>query len=279
MGKARDNSRFGNYVPVPPIGTAGHSLVVNSGGDGLEYSLVSGSGGGGGTPSIFASSSKAVSETFTQVGHGFNSGSAIHLSGSVYGLSQANTASKAEVIGMVESVSGNDFTVVYEGRLDYTSHGLGNAGDALYLTSSSLADNVLNSEPSDGISKPVGYVVDANTLLVKIFRGTEIGGTTLIGEQWDTIAGDKTLIAGRNYFINASSVSGSLTFPSANDNDKINIVQGAGELGSFPYVLVGGGVNFRDNVQPDSGSYDVNANFPGRLGWIYNASLNVWILT
>jgi len=278
MGKARNNAAFGNYAPNPPIGSVGEALVVSSGGNGLEYSVVSGSGGGG--SGLFASSSNAVSETITQASHPFTSGSAIYLSGSAYALSYANTASTAEVIGIVESVSGNDFTVVYEGKATITSHGLGNGGDALYLDSGSGANNILNTEPISGISKPVGYVVDSNTILVKIFRGAEVGGTSILTKQWDVIAGNLTLTAGRNYLINASSVTGSFTFPaSPNNNDNISLAIGAGDLSASSSVLLGNGKNFRDSIQTDSGSFELNTNFPGSLNWVYNSSLNIWILT
>jgi len=126
----------------------------------------------------------------------------------------------------------------------------------------------------------VGYVVDTNTILVKILRGTEIGGVDLDDNSWLVKAGDATLTNGSNIIINASSVSGSFTFPaSPNDDDTVRIAQGAGDLSSYPYTLDAGSKNFVDNIQTPTTTFELSSNFPGRLTWVYKSTLNTWILT
>jgi hypothetical protein len=265
-GSGGGSSTFTGLTDTPSSlsGQGSKGVRVNSGGSALEFYNIS-------------SGSLALEETLTQSGHGFTAGKAIYLSGSTYTLSNSDTGSTAEVIGVVRDISGDDFTVVYDGKATITSHGFGTSGDALYLSGSS---NVSNTEPSTGVSKPVGYVVDANTILVKVLRGTEIGGVDLDDNSWLVKAGDYTAAHGDNLIINASSVSGSFTFPaSPNDDDTIRIAQGAGDLSSFPYTLDAGSKNFNDNIQTPATTFDLNTNFPGRLTWVYKSTLNTWILT
>jgi len=202
MGKARDNSRFGNYVPVPPIGSAGQALVVNSGGDGLEFSNVSGSGGSGSstftgltdTPSSFSGQgSKVVSVNsggtaleFTTVSSGvsikktvtesnsFSAGNVVYRSGSVTDLSKSDLDYTAEVWGVIESASGANFSLVTHGELSLPSHGLGSDGDVLYV-SETTGGLMTTTEPTLGISKPVGFVLDSNTIHVSPLRGAAVG--------------------------------------------------------------------------------------------------------
>jgi len=178
MGQSRDNARFGGIIPAA-IGSPGEALVVNSGGDGLEYALVSGSGGGGGGSGLFASASNAVSEDITYT-NSFSALDVIYRSGSGFFLSQADQASTSEVLGVIESRTASTMNVVYTGKLEATSHGLGNNGDILYLDSGS-AGSLINTEPASGVSKPVGVVLDANNLVIIPHRGALVDGS---GVSW-----------------------------------------------------------------------------------------------
>jgi len=170
MGKGKDNARFGSYVPVPPIGSAGQALVVNSGATGLEFADVSGSVGGSG---------EALKETITYT-NSFSALDVIYRSGSLYSRSRADVVSTAEVLGVIESRTSTTMDVVYSGKLTVTSHGLGGNGEILYLSSASYGAMV-TAEPSTGVSKPVGVILDSDSIVVIPHRGALVDGS---GISW-----------------------------------------------------------------------------------------------
>lgn len=87
----------------------------------------------------------SIKETITQAGHGFAAGNSLKFAGGVWAKAQANSAANAEFLGMVESVSGDDFTVVYGGRITGLS---GLTANTLYFLDAATAGDITDTPPS-----------------------------------------------------------------------------------------------------------------------------------
>ena len=104
--------------------------------------------------------------------------------------------------------------------------------------------------------------------------------TVAASEAWVPLSGNQSLATGSNTFIDASSAIGTFTFPaSPNNNDAVTLALGVGDLSTYNYILDGGTKNFVDNIQTPATTFTLNSNFPGRLKWIFNTTLDTWILT
>lgn len=124
-----------------------------------------GSGGGGG-----GSSTK---ETITQVGHGFAAKDAIKFASGVYAKAQADSSANAEVVGIVESVAGDNFVLVYGGRISSLS-GL-SAGEAYFLDATTAGALTITSPTGTNISKPLLIATSTSSGVVVNMRGS-VGG-------------------------------------------------------------------------------------------------------
>jgi hypothetical protein len=91
-------------------------------------------------------------------------------------LSIASSSVTAEVWGVVETANASSFTLISQGELFLSSHGLGDAGNVLYL-SEATAGLMTTIEPTNGISKPIGFVIDSNNIHVEPMRGFAVGSS------------------------------------------------------------------------------------------------------
>ena len=116
----------------------------------------------------------ALKETLTQTGHGFAPGQAVRHDGTLYVLAQADTAGHAEVVGIVESVNDDDFTIVECGRM--VIPGQSYAPGSVYFLSAETPGGVTTVEPSviGQISKPVFIATGAIAGVVVQYRGVVI---------------------------------------------------------------------------------------------------------
>lgn len=125
---------------------------------------------------INSSGGSTSKETIT-FANAFAAGDIIRRTSLSYTKAQADSAANAEVLGVIESATGADFTIVYFGKLSKTAHGF-TVGDALFLSAGS-AGALTATEPttSGQISKPVGLVLDADNILVTNMRGITLGAS------------------------------------------------------------------------------------------------------
>jgi hypothetical protein len=125
-------------------------------------------GGGGGSSTV----------SRTQASHGFVVGDVIFNNGTAFEKAQADLDSSSEVLGIVSAApDANNFTFSINGPITISSHGLGVNGDALFL-SESTAGLLTTTEPASGVSKPIGYIIDSNTIVVLIQRGADVDGSS-----------------------------------------------------------------------------------------------------
>lgn len=117
-----------------------------------------------------------LKETLTQVGHGFAAGDVIYYTGAAYAKAQANAAATSQALGVVESVSGDNFTVVYGGRISNLS-GLTSGG--VYYLSEATAGLLTVTEPTGAnISKPLLIARSATEGVVINQRGLVASSTS-----------------------------------------------------------------------------------------------------
>lgn len=115
----------------------------------------------------------ANKETIVQAGHGFAPGDVIHYGSGGYTKAQANTIANADVIGVVESVNGDEFTVVYSGRIVVS--GASWTANTLYFLSATTAGALTGTEPGSGnISKPVLHATGSTSGIVLMYYGYEV---------------------------------------------------------------------------------------------------------
>lgn len=131
-------------------------------------------------------------ETITQSSHGFSAGEAIYYNGTQWDLARADSVSTAEVLGLVESVKGDQFDVVYQGKIKGLS---GLTPGAVYFLSSTISGGLTTVVPgTDVVSKPLLVAHTATEGIVVNWRGligSGSGGSTgSTAEVWSTLIGD-----------------------------------------------------------------------------------------
>lgn len=163
--------------------------IVDLGGGNEQIQYTFAGAGGGST----------VTNAFMQVAHGFTADQIIRSSGTdlEFTLSQADTPTNADVVGIVSNIiDADNFEVITEGF--YTMGALPGgavAGDDLFLDDS-VAGGLTLTEPTAGttVSKPLAQVIDASSGLVYFhnYRGQENQTVSVIGGV-GSVAVDATL--------------------------------------------------------------------------------------
>ncbi|MHA2254165.1 MAG: DUF1565 domain-containing protein [Candidatus Kariarchaeaceae archaeon] len=207
-----------------------------------------------------------VAKETVDFSNSFIAGDVIRRTPSGYVLADAENISTSEVLGLIESASTANFTVVFSGRAEYT-HGFPN-GEILFLASGSG----LSLDPPEFIgmvSKPIGTVLDSETIIVQTYRGLEVASGSGQGES--------TGITTASLVHNDSRVAGSevraaLNNIIGNTPNKTVFVDGNGPTSptedgtrNRPYKTVGQGISSMDSgdklvVAP--GTYNENLSFP-----------------
>jgi hypothetical protein len=123
--------------------------------------------------------SEGSRELVSQSAHGFTFGDEVYHTGTAYAKAQADTAAKAEVVGMVLGVTTNKFVLGKTGKA--TKAGWGLTAGAAYFLDPSTAGAFTTTEPSVAgqISKPVGIAVSTTAMQLLNMRGVTVGGTNL----------------------------------------------------------------------------------------------------
>lgn len=137
-----------------------------------------------------------LTKVVSQAAHGFSAGDLLYLNGSDFAKAQADTAAKAEVVGIVASVnSSSTFTLLFSGRSNTGLSSL--TPGAVYFLSPTTAGAATTTEPSTAgqISKPV-FIAETATTAYLCFesRGRIIGdaGTLSEATQSDMETGTST---------------------------------------------------------------------------------------
>ena len=103
-----------------------------------------------------------IKQTIRQA-HDFAIGDVVRLSGSTYVKAQANSSENAEVVGVVESQSPNQFTVVFAGEINFgTGYGFAANGKPYFLSDSTAGAVSLTPPLSTGTIKKTVYIGSGN---------------------------------------------------------------------------------------------------------------------
>ena len=121
---------------------------------------------------LSGSSGAGVTKDGIDYANSFTNGSVIRRTLSGYTLAQADSSTNAEVLGVVESATSASFSVVYAGKVYVPSHGF-TLGSPLYLSQGSSGD-MTDTEPTTGISKPVGVAISTDEIIVGLMRGFDL---------------------------------------------------------------------------------------------------------
>ena len=121
---------------------------------------------------VQSGSSAGVKEQISQAGHGFTAGEVIRCSETgTYVKAQGDSAANAEAVGVVESVNGESFTLVYSGRIVIA--GAAWQTNAVYFLSADQPGQLSTEEPSAGVSKPMLKATGATSGIVLQLYGYE----------------------------------------------------------------------------------------------------------
>ena len=119
------------------------------------------------------SNSEGSRELVTQAGHGFAIKDVVYHTGSAYAKAQADTAAKAEVIGVVLGTTTDKFVLAKTGKITVTGLTAGQ-----YFLSDATAGLATQTEPTTigSISKPLFCAVSTTEAQINIMRGVTVGG-------------------------------------------------------------------------------------------------------
>lgn len=135
-------------------------------------------------------------ETITQTGHGFSVGEAITYYGNSWKKAIASSADTAEVLGVIRSVTSNNFDIVYGGKINTLSGLSTNSG---YFLSASVSGGLTTVEPTGSfVSKPVLWAVSSTEAIILNQRGLISDSSTGSSgsSNWSSITGTPTTLAG-----------------------------------------------------------------------------------
>lgn len=139
-------------------------------------------------------SSSALSRNYTVVGHGFTAGNVLRITTTgAFTLSYANDETNAEALGIVESISGNDFRLIYKGKITGLSGGAmtveGNpfvTGSVYFLAGATSDAGKLIADPDNGsyrlevgqIRKPMMLAISETEGFVLNYVGAKLPNPT-----------------------------------------------------------------------------------------------------
>lgn len=205
----------------------------------------------------------------------FAAGDIIRKTGAGYTKSQADSAANAEVLGVVESASGSDFTIIYGGKINLPSHGF-TIGDILFLSDATAGLLTANEPTTTGaISKPVATVVDADNLIIGQYRGM------VLAPAAEGYASNTLTNANINFVRGTDKqqqrVTGTLSGPVVLNLSRSGAVQGDWfEFGIVDVVTTGTNtLTFQENGSGSLVAFSDSVTLNGSIKFVYDGS--AWI--
>ncbi len=188
-----------------------------------------------------------------QTTHGFSVGDIVRLSGaSTYTEAQADSASNAEVAGIVSAVADTDnFTLTTGGHVTGLS---GLTANTVYFLDPSTAGATTSTEPSTAnqVSRPV-YIADTTTSAILLpYRGVVVGGKIAVTDLADGTDGE----------LITWNASGNPDTVAVGTSGHVLTSNGAGAAPTFQ-AAAGGGSQDWELVASATASSDASISFTG----------------
>jgi len=121
--------------------------------------------GGGAFWAPISAPQQNLQQIHLEAGHTFAVGDPVYFDGTNWQLAQAdNAATVAD--GIVASVNGDNFTLVFSGVMPWGGHGL-NVGD-VYFLSQTAAGGVTTTQPTTGVVQEIFTVWDAGSIMIDL---------------------------------------------------------------------------------------------------------------
>jgi hypothetical protein len=183
--------------------TSGWASGVFSGLSGMDTSI-SGIAQSGLDLASSGATGATLQATYTQASHGFASGNPLYRkSDSTWALAKADAEATAEAAGIVQSVNGNDFTIVMAGKIS----GLGGLTDgSVYYVSAATAGLLTATEPDPTVyfSKPMMVATSASGGIVLNMRAMR-------QQYGQSGAIQPDVVGGRIEFVNSGQIKWAFT--------------------------------------------------------------------
>lgn len=125
--------------------------------------------------------SNSTSYSVNQV-NAFSNYQAVYFSGAVWALAQANAVNTMGT-HVIKNVTAFGFDVVQAGKIVASGHGLGSAGDWLYVSEGTAG--LLTTVPPTIYSNPLAQVLDADTLEIFSYLASKIAPAILFSQLTD----------------------------------------------------------------------------------------------
>jgi hypothetical protein len=208
-----------------------------------------------------------LKETFT-TSNTFIAGNIVKYSAGSFVLAKADTIANAEAVGIIESATSTQFTIVYSGIISLTSL----IADAVYYLSDTAAGTLTTTEPTipGVVSKPLLIAKSSTIGLVVNFRGVTVqngsgggGGGTAIsplttkGDLWGFNTGDTRVQVG---------TAGTVLSSDPTTGTGLSYKTIPALLGYTPEQALG---------SPSTNGYVLSSTTTGVRSWIPNATGNV----
>ncbi len=141
---------------------------------------------GNSTLSLGGGDARRISEVITQSGHSFVAGDVVRaddVTPAEYILAQADSSANAEAVGIIETVAGDSFELVYQGRIDLSGASWTDlpfaATSEVWFLSPTIAGELTRTPPNTA-----GTVIKAMLVVTDDTVGAEVGVLTgYIGVQ------------------------------------------------------------------------------------------------
>lgn len=135
----------------------------------------------GGTGSGSTADMTSIRLTVEQSGHTLSAGDVVYRASGGFTAAQANAANTSRALGIVESVNGNEFVLVIQGRIDFSGSGVSLVDGNVYYMDGDNAGGFTSNAPTNTsyFSKPimVGINTTQGIIVNSLFNSGETAGS------------------------------------------------------------------------------------------------------
>lgn len=171
------------------------------------------------------------------------------------------------------------FTADGSGQFYDHSHIIGSESSIVVIAGGVVQSTTAYTVGNDGNGArkrvTLGFVPANGVKVVIRSLGIPYNTPVATGEEpWTDASPTTNAVAGGFYLIDAGDTINLPTSPS--DNDIVYIGQLQGDLNTTPATIDGGTKNISDNINPDATTWLADANFAGRIAFVFKTAIDKW---